>query len=378
MSFLLSTIAFFVLLTLLVLIHELGHFVVAKWSKVTVDEFGFGLPPMAKKLFTWKNTLFSLNWIPFGGFVRMKGENSMDPNVRNLKGSFAAASIPKRLAILMAGVFMNFILAISIYTAGFWLFDWVPTYLSVESLNVAESRGDAVVDWGLYVTEISSGGGADGANVMTGGVLMSVNGNSVFNVDDVLVEQEGKSSVEYVIEYKLEEAEEVKETEEKKFIVQVDNGKTGIALSRIATNIEIKDVNFFGGIGLALRESWTVTSGTVDGITSLFKSLIFVHGVPEGIAGIVGIAQLTHNSIQEGMMVYLRLVALLSLSLAVLNILPFPALDGGRVVFVIVEMIIRKPVNRRLEVITNAAGIIFLMAVMVAVTWNDILRIFSS
>ena len=127
MSFILSTIAFLVLLTLLVLIHELGHFVVALWSKVTVDEFGFGLPPMAKKLFKWKNTLFSLNWIPFGGFVRMKGENSMDPNVRNEQGSFAAASIPKRLAILVAGVFMNFVLAISLYTAGFWLWNWSPT-----------------------------------------------------------------------------------------------------------------------------------------------------------------------------------------------------------------------------------------------------------
>ena len=102
MTILLSALAFFVLLTLLVLVHELGHFAVAKWAKVRVEEFGFGLPPRAKKLFTWDATLFSLNWIPFGGFVRLQGETSLDREERIRPGSFAAASIPARLAILLS------------------------------------------------------------------------------------------------------------------------------------------------------------------------------------------------------------------------------------------------------------------------------------
>lgn len=377
MTVVISGIAFLALLTLLVIVHEFGHYLAAVWSRVRVEEFGFGIPPRAKKLFTCKGTLFSLNYIPFGGFVRLQGENSLDPYERERAGSFAAASIPSRLLILVAGVFMNFLIAVLLFTFGFWLWNWVPTYLTLEELKGGEARGEVQVDWSLYISEVVEGTPAATAGIKEGGLLMAVDGEPVASVEEVLDLQKGNRSVSYTVKYP--EADGGKEfTEEETVQVGLKDGKAGVALSPFALDLRVSDRSFFAGVTLALRETWTVTIGTVKGVGVLLRSLAFEQRVPQDIAGIVGIAQLTYTSVQEGLMKYLRLVALLSLSLAVLNILPFPALDGGRMLFVAYELLLRRPVNRRVEVITNGVGIALIMALMVAVTWNDILRILSA
>ena len=267
---------------------------------------------------------------------------------------------------------MNFIVARALFTLGFWVWKWVPTYLTLDALRQGEVRQEVTVEWGLYVSEVIEGQMAEKAGVTSDGVLKAVDGQEVSKVDEVLELQAGKRSVNYTLMY----GEEL--DEEKTLGVSVIEGKTGIALSELAFNVVGNERGFKDGIKLALRETWVVTAGTIQGVGSLISSLFINQSVPEGIAGIVGIAQLTHDSLQEGVMMYLRLVALLSLSLAILNILPFPALDGGRVVFVLFEVVSGRPVNRRLEVISNGVGILFLMALMVAVTWNDILRIVST
>jgi len=376
MTIALSALAFFVLLTLLVLIHELGHFMVAKWSKVTVEEFGFGLPPKAKNLFTWKGTLFSLNWIPFGGFVRLQGETSMEPEDRTRKGSFAAASIPARLLILLAGVFMNFLLAIVLIMLGFSLWKWVPTYLSMDDLRAGVERQEVDAEWGLFVSEVMLGEGAARAGVASGGLLAAINGTTVTRVDEVLALQEGKSSVLYTLRYPLS-AGAATFTEEKKVTVPVHEGKTGVALSEFALSIEGRAHSFPRAFALSFRETGVVTMQTIRGAGMLLSSLFSTGKVPEGITGIVGIAQLTHASLQQGFMVYLRLMALLSLSLAALNVLPFPALDGGRMLFVLIEMCTGRPVYRRLEIVTNGVGFLLILLLIVAVTVSDIFRIFS-
>ena len=209
------------------------------------------------------------------------------------------------------------------------------------------------------------------AGVEPNSVLKAIDGQDVFTVEEVLAYQEEKGTVEYTV-FAGEEFEE-----EQVIQVGIEEGKTGIALSEFALAVEGVERSFGEGSRLALRETWMVTKGTVEGIGMLMQSLLFKQRVPKGIAGIVGIAQLTHSSLQEGIMVYLRLVALLSLSLAILNVLPFPALDGGRIMFVLFEMLSGRPVNRRIEVITNGVGILFIMVLMVAVTWNDIARLLS-
>lgn len=380
MTILLSALAFFVLLTLLVLVHELGHFAVAKWAKVRVEEFGFGLPPRARKLFTWDSTLFSLNWIPFGGFVRLQGETSLDTHERSREGSFAAASIPARLLILLAGVFMNFLLAITLLTLGFSLWHWVPTYLSLDALRNGAEVGEVDVEWGIYVSEVVPGGAAERAQVATGGLLSKINGTEVRSVDEVLALQEGQRSVRYTVLYPdpTSDAPEMEFTEEKTYDISVEEGKTGVALSEFAKSLAGRRHPLPRAFSLAWRETGVVMIQTVQGAGMLLSTLFLQGKVPEGITGIVGIAQLTHASVQEGFMTYLRLVALLSLSLAALNILPFPALDGGRMLFVFIEMITGRPVYRRLEVVTNGIGFFVLLLLIVAVTLSDIFRIFTS
>lgn len=372
MTFVLSALAFLLLLTLLVIVHELGHFAVAKWTGVTVEEFGFGLPPRAKKLFEWGGTLFSLNWIPFGGFVRLQGETSMNADEHDRPGSFAAAPIPARLLILLAGVMMNFLLAMTLLTLGFTFWRWVPTYLTVEDLHAGEQRQEIAVEWGLSVSEVVPGGRAERAGVASGTLLAAVNGRPVKSAEEVLALQSGRTSVDYTLRTGKEF------TVEKVLKVSVQQGRTGIVLSEFALKIE----GVRRGVGAALRLAWretvTVMIQTVRGAGMLLSSLLHEGRVPKGITGIIGIAQLTHSSLEQGFMTYVRLVALLSLSLAALNILPFPALDGGRMLFVFVEIVTRRPLNRRLEVAANAFGFFLLILLIAAVTLNDILRIFSS
>ena len=377
MTFVLSALAFLVLLTLLVIVHELGHFSMARLFGVHVEEFGFGLTPRLKKLFSWRGTLFSLNVIPFGGFVRLQGETSVDPRERGSEGSFAAASIPARLIILFAGVCMNLLLAITLLTVGFWLWKWVPTYLTLSDLQAGAGRGEVTVEWSLFVSKVIPGMPAARAKVATGGILTAVNGTAVTTVEEVLALQAKGKSVAYTLRYPtIPGGKEF--TEEKIVRVEVWQGKTGIALSAFAQTITGTGHSLLGAMRLAWREAWMVIVQTIRGAGQLVSSIFLEGRVPKGITGIVGIAKLTDDSVREGLMTYLRLVALLSLSLAALNVLPFPALDGGRMLFVLIEMVTGGPVHRRIEIFANTLGFLLILLLIVAVTLNDILHLFAS
>jgi regulator of sigma E protease len=182
--------------------------------------------------------------------------------------------------------------------------------------------------------------------------------------------QTGKRSAVYVVR-SLDAGSTEREVK-----VQLTAGKSGVVVSTYPVELSAPRRGLFSAIALALRESWVMMDQTVKGIGQLVSSLVTRATVPEGITGIVGIAQLTHASVQEGFMTYLRLVALLSLSLAALNILPFPALDGGRLLFVLIEVIGRRPINRRFEVTTNAIGFGLLLLLIGLITYHDIARLF--
>ncbi len=367
MLLLISALAFFFLITGLILIHELGHFIVARWSKVTVEEFGFGLPPRAKTVFRWKGTDFTLNWIPFGGFVRLKGENGDDG--KSSKGSFTEASIPARCGILLAGVAMNFLLAIVIFFFGFSYGQWIPTYLNVEDMQKAAADGEIHLKLGVMIDDVLVGGTASLAHVSSGAVLLSVDDKTVQKPEDVIAAQVGKTEVRYT--YTPATGDQAPQT----VVVRVNEGKTGVVLRSFAQELSAPKRNILDAAYLSVRETSVVTGQTVIGIGKLFGSLASHGTVPEGVTGIVGIAQLTYRSVEHGFMVYLRLVALLSLSLAVLNVLPFPALDGGRLVFTLSELFV-KPGKRRIEVLSNTIGFGVLLLVILIVTLYDVVRLF--
>lgn len=362
-----SALAFFFLITGLILIHEFGHFIAARRAKVTVEEFGFGLPPVAKKLFRWQGTDFTLNWIPFGGFVRLKGENGDDG--KSTKGSFTEASIPARCGILLAGVAMNFALALVIFFFGFSYGQWVPTYLNVEDMQKAAASGEIHLKMVVMIDDVLTGGTAASARITSGALLLSVDGTPVQKPEEVVAAQAGKKEVRYTYLKNAEAAEP------QTSVVAVNEGKTGVVLRSYAQELSAPKHNLVDAAVLSVREVGVVTGQTFLGIGKLFSSLAMKATVPEGVTGIVGIAQLTYKSVEHGFMVYLRLVALLSLSLAVLNVLPFPALDGGRLIFTLSELFV-KPGKRRIEAMSNTVGFGFLLLVILIVTLYDVVRLF--
>jgi regulator of sigma E protease len=367
-TFVISTLAFIVLLSFLVLIHECGHFFAARRAKVVVEEFGFGLPPRAKTLFHQGGTRFSLNWIPFGGFVRLKGENVVHESERTQPGNFAAAGIPARIGILVAGVAMNFLFAIVIFTLGFSFWHWVPTYISFEDMKAAATRGEITLDPGVRIAGVQQGGTAATAHVPAGSLLLSVDNQPVYAPADVVKLQEGKTSVTYVLKPGDNAGPST-------LTVPVAAGKTGVEL-QFSPQVTSPNRSVPQALLLSLQEAKSMTVQTVLGIGQLATSLVERGKVPEGITGIVGIAVLTHDTIREGFMHYLRLVAVLSLSLAILNILPFPALDGGRLAFVLYELVRGRPAPRQFELVTNTVGFGVLLTLIVIITYNDIVHLF--
>lgn len=370
MTLLLSALAFFFLITGLILIHELGHYIAARWAGVAVEEFGFGLPPRAKTLFTYAGTKFTINWIPFGGFVRLKGEGVMDEGDRLAKGSLHRASILKRCLILVAGVGMNLILAFFIFFYGFSFGRWIPTYLSLAQMEEAAARGEINLQLGVLIDDVLVGGAAAEAGIPAKSFLFAIDDRQVSHAEDVISLQEGKETVRYRY------ADNPDGDNETTKVVRIEAGKTGVYLRTVPLSVSSPARSIGESFMLSLRETRVVTKETVLGIGKLFSSLAQHGAVPEGITGIVGIAQLTYDSVEKGFMMYLRLVALLSLSLAVLNILPFPALDGGRLIFVLSEIFIR-PGNRKVELITNTVGFGVLLFVILLVTLYDVFRLFS-
>ena len=370
----LSALAFILLITGLIIVHELGHYLMARWSGVDVEEFGFGLPPRAVTLFHKWGTDFTLNWIPFGGFVRLKGENATGEKSHE-RGSFPRASIFKRSLILLSGVSMNFLVAFIIFLGGFSFGGWIPTFTEKADMYAARDRGELTMVEGALITEVLDGGGAKDAGITANMVLVAVNGQEVHTAEEVMTLQAGKRYVDY----SLRPIETYRSGEEQILTkrVSVTQGKTGVHLSTVVLESSAPTRGPIAATKLAMREVGVVTVETIRGITRLFASLASQGTVPQGVTGIVGIAQLTYTSVQEGLGVYLRLVALLSLSLAVLNVLPFPALDGGRLIFVLSELFVR-PGSRKIEAVTNAVGFIVLLAIIVLVTFYDVLRLFVS
>ncbi len=362
-----SLLAFFVLLSFLILIHELGHFFAARRSKVVVEEFGFGLPPRMKTLFWQGGTRFSLNWIPFGGFVRLKGENAASEKERTAHGSFGGAPIYSRVIILVAGVFMNLVFAIVVFTLGFSWGQWIPRYLSLEDMKSAATRGEITLTPGVLVADVRPEGTALGAGVKAGSILLAVDGQAVYGPQEIVDLQKEKSKVTYY----LRNADGKEQT----LTVPVAEGKTGVEL-QFSPEIVSPKRSLATGFVLALRETKNTTVQTLLGMGQLFRSLAEKARIPEGVTGIVGIAVITHDTVKLGIMPYLRLLADLSLSLAILNILPFPALDGGRLVFVVYEFVRRRPAPRTFELTTNAVGFVFLIGLIIAITYNDILHLF--
>lgn len=538
MDFFLTAVVFVIIFSILVLIHECGHYFAAKKMGIKVEEFGFGLPP---KIWGVKRgeTLYSINAIPFGGFVRLLGEDPSDAELMKNKRSFIGKSPRARIFVVIAGVLMNLLLAFLLLTFGF-SFGIQPLLVSGDDVLAAINSGVIHTGEGILVKEVIAQSGADKAGLLAGDRIVERDGMSVNSAGQIAdlatfdqnglitlgiqrggisksinIQKSGEGDVTGFSNYEviflpritIEDVKKGSATEQvglrrgdtilrindkpiyfledyhgavigetrlqytvyrngeiMNFVVDLpeerlvvissvfpdtpameagvekgdvilsingnainqpadvvknvkggesnlyelkrgervlsamiepnESGMIGVGLAKLISheNVEltvystdfpvsvtkIDDVvyPFWVAPVKAFEEMGKLSVVTVGMFAELIRSVTTSLIVPSDVAGPVGIAQLTHVFVQEGFLSILRFMALLSLSLAIINIFPFPALDGGRLLFILIEVIVGRRINPKIESVIHAVGFILLLALIFLITYNDILKMF--
>jgi regulator of sigma E protease len=343
----------------MVIIHELGHFIAARLVKVEVEEFGIGLPtPGAITLFTWQGTRFTLNWLPFGGFVRPKGEN--DPSI---EGGLAAASPWKRLIVLVAGPLMNLLTAVIIYSFVF------------NNAGVPDSSR-------VLVASVFKDSPAEAAGFKMDDIFISGNGQAIDSFDKLgaIVDANENKPIVFVVE---RAGKQVELTATPKLNTQEKDVMIGVGLSnplKPATSI-LEPVNYgaryaYYNIRLLISLPAQLIRGSLPAEQSRLVGLkgiydIMSQSVESDVKASQAPAAATPNANPFEQMRTLLLVASLSISLGVFNLFPFPALDGGRIIFILPELIFRRRVSPEIENLVHGVGMAVLLLFMVYVNVMD-------
>ena len=356
-----TVLIFIAVLGLLVFVHELGHFVVAKRAGMKIEEFGFGFPP---RLFGIKigETVYSINWIPLGGFVKITGE---DPGTEGAEDprSFQNQSFGARLAVLLAGVAMNFLLAWFLFFIGFWL---VGT--PVEITPGIDLTGASLSEKELAIAQVLPDSPAEVAGFKSGDVIVSVDGVVITDIEVLINYNKDRAGSDVV--YQLRRGSEVFDLSVVPRANPPENsGPVGFAPAIVA----LVKYPLFQSISISFF-AFIDRVGAIFGAFGLLFSQLFTSGrIIESLAGPVGIAVLTRDFAQLGLAYLLQFTAVLSINLAIINAAPFPALDGGRVVFLAIEKI-RGVKSLKWEQVANAVGFSLLILLMVLVTARDFSR----
>ena len=347
-------VVFFLILSVLVLVHEFGHFISARIFGIRVEEFGFGLPPRAKKLFTKWGTVFTLNWLPIGGFVKLYGEEYSDGDevVAGDAGRFYDKPARVRAVVFVAGVIMNFLLGIFLFA----------TVYSFVGIPVTTDR--------VRVEEIVADSPADKAGFKVGDVVKQF---SETNQMVKFVNEKAGSEIELLVVGKDGAERTIKVIPRKD--PPAGQGALGIVLS----NVELTKYPWwqmpFRGAVVGLSEAIAWGKDIASGLGHMVYGLVTGKGVPKDLSGPVGIYQVSGQVIKQGFLATLQFMGVLSINLAVLNILPLPALDGGHVFFLLIEKIIGRKRKNKIEGYVNTAGMIFLLCAMLLITVRDVARL---
>ena len=355
-------IVFILMLSVLILIHELGHFLVARLFKMRVEEFGIGLPPRAKGLFKRGGTLFSLNWLPLGGFVKLYGEDMENPEQAASPEAFFNKPMWQRAAVLLAGVTMNFIL-------GVVLFGVVYSYLGIPT----KTNKVMIVEVGQDSPAALAGVSADSQVIK---IVEGKNEIAFTGIDDFVIKVDSLKGKE--IEIVLLEKSGMEKTV--KLTPRVNppegQGALGVALSSMEMKkFPIWQMPFRGAV-VGLEEAWGWGKEIASNLGMIFVNLVTGKGLPKDVSGPVGIYQVSKEVYSVGWVAVLQFMGILSINLAILNVMPFPALDGGRIAFLGVEKIIGKGKKNKIEGYVNTFGMIFLLGLMLLVTVKDVIKLF--
>lgn len=371
-----TVVIFILVLGVLVFVHELGHFVTARRLGVTAEEFGFGFPPRicgwkkvnGRRKFFWGNkdvediksedTVYSLNFVPMGGFVKIKGENGEDQSDPD---SFASKKIWARSVILSAGVTMNVLLCMVCLMAAF--------ALGAPQVVDEVAPGAVVKDAKIQIVQVLKNTPAAVAGIQLGDTIISLDQQAFTSREQIQSYIAGKEG--QVITMRLDRLGEMK-TAEVRPVMLSEIQKIGIGIGLAKTGIV--SYPWYESIWLGVRGTFVMAVQIIVAFATVIKNSIIGQPLGIDVAGPVGIAVMTGQVARMGFVYILQFVALLSLNLAIINFLPFPALDGGRVLFLIIEKIRRKAVNQKAEQIIHTIGFALLMVLVVLVTGRDILK----
>ncbi|MDP3646360.1 MAG: site-2 protease family protein [bacterium] len=357
-----TTLLVIAILVLLIVAHELGHFIVAKIFKIRVDEFGIGYPPRAFLLGKIGETEYSLNWIPFGGFVRIYGEDEQLG-----QRSFSDAKRWKQALVLFAGVAANTVVAYTLFATAFT--QGVPRI--VDSPSVGEHVQ-------LLISDVVSGSPADVGGLIAGDELVSVetmDGNkptelSPSGVTDFVRARGGES---ITIIYMRAQATSTVSMRPANAVVPGEAGRPALGIGLVA--VSTKSLS----IGEAFSTAFTTTTNAFMYVGESLWTILWnsVHGAPDlsQVVGPVGLVGVIGDATHSGAGYVLALAGFISVNLAIINLIPIPALDGGRLVVLGVEALTRRKASHLVIQCINTIGIALIILLMVVVTYNDIARL---
>lgn len=334
-----------VLLTILVFgaiiaIHEAGHFIAAKSCGVKVNQFALGMGP---KLFSFQKgeTLYALRLLPIGGFVSMEGEDEDSSDHR----AFCNQALWKRMIIVCAGAFMNLILGLLVLYGVYGCQERIATN------RVAEFRENSV---------------SDSYGLQAGDDILKINGKTIYTENDIvsILFSSNSATAEFTVKRDGE-----KLSFPVTFTTQPGEEKDSLYLDFL---VQSEENSIWNTLSYATRKAVSLGRLVWMSLVDLISGNVGF----DQLSGPVGVGQVIGQTLSVDLQSFFILVAFLTINVGIFNLIPFPALDGGRLLFMIIELIFRKPVPAKYESYVHAVGMILLFGLMIAVTFKDVVRVF--
>jgi regulator of sigma E protease len=371
-----TIIAFIVIFGLLVFVHELGHFLAAKAIGVEVKTFAFGFPPRIWSK-NYKGTEYAINLIPLGGYVSLRGEEEADLSPTDLEkeaknpSSLISKKPHQLLFVFVSGVLMNILLAITLlyicYLVGFQAI--YPEMWGHNGINN---------DLKVKITSIEKDTPAEKEDLKAGDIIKQINGKDVYLSDQVLSEiRLGDTS--QTVDVKIDRNGEILNKKLSTYKSTMNVGGEDKEVIRIGVSLETTGKisgNIWSSLVAAVKETGRIAWLTVVGVVDLFSKIITKFNISDNISGPVGIVLATNYFAHLGLTYLIQFAAILSISLAVFNILPIPALDGGHITFTLLETIFNRKFNSKAKNLIQFIGFGALILLMIAVTIKDVIRLF--
>lgn len=349
----------------LIIVHEFGHFIAAKLSGMRVDEFGIGYPPRAFTIATVGETRYTVNWLPFGGFVKIYGENGDETGSR----SFSSRPRVLQAIVLLAGITMNLLFAYLLITGA--LIAGTPRVLDQHELAQATNLT-------LAVAQVFPHSPAALSGLLPGdSITLARDAKSEWRASDpksfsTFVAESGGAPI--TLSFERNDVAQLVTVSPTQGLITTDPSRYAIGVE-VAT-VGVVPLPFMKAVTEGVHLTWGVIKISAVGLAHFFKSLVTFSADFSQVAGPVGITVLVGTATMQGLGNLLSIIAIISVSLALINVVPIPALDGGRLLIVLIEGLIRRPIHVTFTNIVNMVAFALLIPLMIVVSAHDIFKLF--